>query len=119
MTTGQIAEQLVAHCRAGRWVEAITDLYAPTVRQHENGQEVPGGRDVLVQACRGWVDGREMHGTEILGLHVADDSFVLELEYDVTPHATKRRHRWREAAVYRVLNGKIADVRFYYKPPEG
>jgi hypothetical protein len=35
----------------------------------------------------------------------------------VTPHDTKRRHQWREAAIYRVTDRKISEVRFYYKPP--
>ena len=39
------------------------------------------------------------------------------MQYDITPHATKERIQWSEAGVYRVANGTIVDVRFYYKPP--
>ena len=62
---------------------------------------------------------RVTHATEILGTHVGSDSFVVEMRHDVTPHATKVRNQWSEAAVYRVRNGTIVEVRFYYKPPEG
>jgi len=113
----EIAERLVKRCREGKYVEAITELYAPDVRQFENGFEVPGGRDASVAACRGWVTSRVIHQNAILGKHVTDDSIILEMEYDVTPHATKQRQQWREAAVYRIAGGKIVEVRFYYKPP--
>jgi len=113
----EIAERLVKRCREGKYVEAITELYAPDVRQFENGFEVPGGRDASVAACRGWVTSRVIHQNAILGKHVTDDSIILEMEYDVTPHATKQRQQWREAAVYRIADGKIVEVRFYYKPP--
>ena len=76
----------------------------------------PSG-DASVAACRGWVTSRVIHQNTILGKHVTDDAVILEMEYDVTPHATKQRQQWREAAVYRVSGGKITDVRFYYKPP--
>ena len=117
MDTSEIAEFLVTRCREGKYVEAITELYAPAVRQFENGVEVPGGRDALVAACRGWVASRVIHQNAILGTHVTAAAIVLEMEYDVTPNATQQRHQWREAAVYRVAGGKITDVRFYYKPP--
>jgi len=116
MTTRAIADRLVALCRAGKYTEAIDELYAPDVRQYENGQEVPGGRAATAKACRGWVESRVVHGTEVLGVHVAEDSFVVEMRHDVTPHATHERNQWSEAAVYRVQNGAITDVRFYYKP---
>ena len=80
---------LVTRCREGKYVDAITELYAPDVRQFENGFEVPGGRDASVAACRGWVTSRVIHRNTILGKHVTDDAVILEMEYDVTPHDTK------------------------------
>jgi len=117
MDTSEIAELLVRRCREGKYVEAITELYAPNVRQFENGVEVPDGRDAIEQACRGWVGSRTIHQNAILGKHVTGDAIVLEMEYDVTPHDTERRQQWREAAIYRVTDGKIGEIRFYYKPP--
>jgi ketosteroid isomerase-like protein len=117
MTTREIADRLMTLCLAGKYVDAITELYASDVQQYENGERAPGDRDALVKACQGWLDSRTLHGSEVLGAHVGADSIVLELKYDVTPHATKERIQWSEAAVYRVRQGKIADVRFYYKPP--
>ena len=117
MDASDIAERLVAFCREGKYVDAIAELYAPNVRQFENGTEVPGGRDAIAEACRGWVASRVIHQNAILGKHVSADAIVLEMEYDVTPHDTKRRHQWREAGIYRVTDGKISDVRFYYQPP--
>lgn len=118
MTTREIADRLAELCAAGRYRDAVTELYAPDVTQSENGQAMAGGRDALVAACKGWEESRVVHGTDILGTHVAADGFVVEMRHDVTPHATKTRHQWSEAAVYRVRQGKIVDVRFYYKPPE-
>ena len=117
MTPQAIADRLAALCRAGRHVEAINELYAPDVRQSENGAEPSVGRDGIVKACQGWLDSRVLHSTDVLGTHVAADAIVLELRYDITPHATKERMQWCEAGVYRIANGKITDVRFYYKPP--
>ncbi len=116
MTTQAIADRLVAMCRAGQYVEAINDLYAPEVRQSENGVEQTLARDAVAAACRAWLDSRVLHGSEVLGLHVAPDSIVLELRYDQTPHGTHERQQWCEAAVYRIANGAIANIRFYYKP---
>ena len=118
MTTREIADRLVALCLAGKYRDAITELYSQSVTQAENGQAVPGGRDALVAACKGWEESRAVHGSEVLGLHVGADSFVVEMKHDVTPHASKQRHQWSEACVYRVKDGKISDVRFYYKPAE-
>ena len=118
MPTREIADRLAELCAAGRYREAITELYAPDVTQSENGQAIPGGRDALVAACKGWEESRVVHGTEILGMHVTPDSFVVEMLHDVTPHATKSRNQWSEAAIYRVRDGKIVDVRFYYKPAD-
>lgn len=118
MTTHEIADRLAALCRAGNYRDAITELYAHEVTQSENGQAIPGGRDALVAACKGWEESRVVHGTEILGVHVAPESFVVEMRHDVTPHATRIRNQWVEACVYRVRDGKITDVRFYYKPAE-
>jgi SnoaL-like domain len=117
MTTREIADRLVALCRAQKFVEAINELYTSDVQQSENGSPQASGREALARACQGWLDSRTFHGVEILGTHVGSDSFVLEMRYDVTPHATKERNQWCEAGVYRVRNGAIADVSFYYKPP--
>jgi len=119
MTTREIAEQLAELCAAGRYRDAILELYSPDATQQENGQPMPGGRAALVDACKGWEDSRDVHGTDILGAHVAPDAFVIEMRHDVTPHATKKRHQWSEAGIYRVRDGKIVDVRFYYQPPAG
>ena len=119
MTTREIADRLVALCRGGKYRDAITELYSTDATQQENGQTIPGGRDALVAACKGWEESRIVHGTEILAVHVAPDSFVVEMQHDVTPHATKQRNQWSEAAAYRVRGGKIVDARFYYKPAEG
>ncbi len=115
----EIADRLAELCTTGRYRDAITELYAPDVTQSENGQPIPGGRDALVAACKGWEESRVVHATEIPGTHVGPDSFVVEMRHDVTPHSTKTRNQWSEAAVYRVRNGTIVDVRFYYKPAEG
>ncbi len=119
MTAREVADRLVALCRERGFVAAIEELYAVDVRQYENGTALPADRQGLVRACQGWLDSRVLHGMEILGVHVGTDAFVIEFRYDVTPHATKERSSWCEAGVYRVSNGKIADVRFYYKPPVG
>jgi hypothetical protein len=118
MTTPEVADRLIALCRAGKWVDAITELYAPDVRQAENGQTIPADRTGITEACRAWVGSRDIHGADVLSTHVGPDSFVVEWRYDVTPHATKQRHQWTEAPIYRVRDGRISDARFFYKPAE-
>jgi ketosteroid isomerase-like protein len=118
VTTREIADRLAELCAGGRYRDAITELYASDVTQLENGEPMAGGRDALVEACKGWEESRVVHGTDILGTHAAPHAFTVEMRHDVTPHATKKRGQWSEAGVYRVRNGKIVDVRFYYKPPD-
>src|SRR3989442_145947 len=48
MTTREIADRLAALCRAGKYRDAIIELYAPEVTQQENGQTIPGGRDAIL-----------------------------------------------------------------------
>jgi hypothetical protein len=90
MTTREIADRLAELCAAGRYRDAITELYAPDVTQQENGQPIPGARDALVAACKGWEESRVVHGTEILGVHVAPDAFVIEMRHDVDLTASNR-----------------------------
>jgi len=118
METREIAERLVRLCRDREFVRAIEELYAPDVKQRENGDGPTVGRDALVEACRGWLNSRTLHRADILGTHVGEESFVVEFSYDLTPHATKVRSQWSEAGIFRVHDGKIDDVRFYYRPPE-
>lgn len=117
MTCSEIADQLLTLCRSGQFVRAIDTLYAEDVRQHENGVVLSADRSALAKSCQAWLDSRTVHAADVCGVHVGPDSFVIEFEYDVTPHDTRVRAPWREAAIYRVRGGRIADVRFYYAPP--
>ncbi len=93
-TTQEIADRLVAFCRERRFVAAIEELYAADAQQCEDGTALPADRHGLVQACREWLDSRDLHAVELLGVHVGAEAFVVEFRYDVTPHASRQRSSW-------------------------
>jgi len=119
MTTQDIANDLVALCRQGKFAESGEKYWASDVVSVEAG--APAGGDPVsrgIDAARGkgewWEANHEVHGVEIEGPYVNGDQFIVRFKMDMTPKATGQRTTMDETALYTVKDGKIAEERFFY-----
>jgi hypothetical protein len=118
MTTQEIANDLVALCKAGKFAESGEKYWADDVLSVEAG--APGGGDPAsrgIEAARGknewWANNHEVHGVEVDGPYVNGDQFVVRFKMDMTPKGGQRT-TMDEMAVYTLRDGKIAEERFFY-----
>jgi len=120
MTTSQstqdVAQDLVAMCKAGKFAESGEKYWAPDVVSVE---AAPGDMARLegIDAVRGktewWEANNEVHGVQIDGPYVNGDQFVVRYKMDMTPKGGERR-TMDETGLYTVRDGKIAEERFFY-----
>ena len=122
MTTKEIADQLVALCRAGRNIEAVdTLLSAEVVSVEARGDETMpaqmSGRDVIRGKNQWWIDNHKIHSAEVKGPFPNGDRFAVIYNFVVTPVAgpmAGKKFRMEEVALYTVGDGKITREEFFY-----
>jgi len=122
MTTKELADQLVALCRAGRNLEAVdTLLSADVVSVEARGDETMpaqmSGRDVIRGKNQWWIDNHKIHSTEVKGPFPNGDRFAVIYNFVVTPVAgpmAGKKFRMEEVALYTVSDGKITREEFFY-----
>lgn len=122
MNTQEIANQLVALCRAGRNIEAVDTLLSADVQSIEAmGDEtmpaVMNGRDAIRGKNQWWFDNHKIHSAKTKGPYPNGDRFAVIFDFDVTPAAgpmAGKRMRMEEVAVYTVTDGKIVREEFFY-----
>jgi len=117
MSTQDIANDLVALCKAGKFSEAGEKYWADDVLSVE---AMPGDMEQMrgKEAARGkgewWADAHEIHSSEVEGPYVNGDQFVVRFKMDLTQTASGERIKMDEVGLYTVKNGKIAEERFFY-----
>jgi hypothetical protein len=122
MTTKEVADQLVALCRAGKNVEAVnTLLSADVVSVEARGDEAMpatmSGRDVIRGKNEWWINNHKIHSALIKGPFPNGDRFTVIFNFDVTPVAGPmmgKRMKMEEVALYTVTDGKISREEFFY-----
>ena len=122
MTTKEIADRLVALCRAGRNIEAVeTLLSADAVSVEAHGDEsMPAqmsGRDVIRGKNQWWIDNHKIHSAAVKGPFPNGDRFTVIYDFVVTPVAgpmAGKKIRMEEVALYTVGDGKITREEFFY-----
>ena len=119
MTTLDIANDLVALCKAGKFAECGEKYWAPDVVSVEAG--APGGGDPVsrgISEVRGkgqwWAANHDVHSIAVEGPFANGDQFVVRFTMEVTPKASGQRMTMDEMAVYTLKDGKIAEERFFY-----
>ena len=119
MTVQDIANDLVALCRQGKFTESGEKYWASDVVSIEAG--APGGGDPVIHgidAARGkgawWADNHDVHGVEVDGPYCNGDQFIVRFKMDITPKASGQRMTMDETALYTIKDGKIAEERFFY-----
>ncbi|MEM9343059.1 MAG: nuclear transport factor 2 family protein [Pseudomonadota bacterium] len=122
MTTKEVAEALVAHCRNGTEAEGLATLYSPQAVS----EEAPGspgaenGPAEGVEAIKGkhqwWDENFEVHGAEVDGPYVHGDMFAVNFGIDATEKASGQRWQMKEVGLYHVADGKIVREQFFMAP---
>ncbi|MCG3121664.1 MAG: hypothetical protein GIKADHBN_00032 [Phycisphaerales bacterium] len=120
--TQRVATRLVELCRAGKNLDAITELYADNAR-HVEVMEMPGcerisqGKTSLLEKARRFADTTVVHGATCGDPVVNGDQFICAMTMDCTcsegPMAGQRMNM-SETALYTVKDGKITEGKFFY-----
>jgi hypothetical protein len=115
-TVQQIAEDLVAMCKAGQFDESGEKYWADDVVSLEAVE----GDMARIQGKAGvrgkgewWYANHEIHDSVVEGPYVHGDQFVVRFRMDLTPKGGERR-TMDEVGLYTVKNGKIVEERFFY-----
>ena len=116
MSTEDIARDLIALCKAGKFADAGEKHWAEDVLSVE-----PMGENAELrgkQAARGkgewWERTHEVHNVTVEGPYVNGNQFAVRFSMDVTVKESGERISMDEIALYTIRNGKIAEERFFY-----
>jgi hypothetical protein len=115
-TTQDVATDLVALCKAGKFAEAGERYWAKDVLSIEPGEGDMArmqGYDAVHAKTDWWEANNEVHGVLVEGPYVNGDQFVVRYKMDMTPKGGERR-TMDETGLYTVRDGKIAEERFFY-----
>lgn len=117
MTVQDIANDLVALCRAGDFERPGQKYWANDVLSVE---AMPGdmaevrGKDAVKGKGDWWAANHEVHSSEVEGPYVNGDQFVVRFKMDLTQKASGERIQMDEVGLYTVKDGKIVEERFFY-----
>lgn len=117
MSTQDIANDLVALCKEGKFDEAGEKYWAADVASYE---AMPGDMAEIhgIDGVRGkgewWTANHEVHSSEVEGPYVNGDQFAVRFKMDLTQKASGERMTMDEVGVYTVRDGKIVEERFFY-----
>lgn len=114
--TQQIAKDLVALCREGKFDEAGEKYWAEDVVSAEPAGETAVSHGIAAARAKGeaWMAANEVHAFEVGGPYVNGDQFMVRFTIDQTVRATGTRMKLDEVGIYTLKNGKIAEERFFY-----
>ncbi len=121
-STASVAQELVALCRAGRNLDAISKLYSPNIVSIEpvGGEQMPAemqGIDAIQGKNEWWFENNEVHSAEVNGPFVGDRQFAVHYTYETTFKPANQRMKMSEMALYTVKDGKIVREEFFYHTP--
>lgn len=112
----EIAEDLVAMCKAGQFDESGEKYWADDVvslEAMEGDMARIEGKVGVKAKGEWWSANHEIHSVEVEGPYVHGDQFVVRFKMDVTPKGGQRL-QMDEVGLYTVRNGKIVEERFFY-----
>ena len=116
MSTHDIAHDLVALCKEGKFDEAGEKYWADDVVSAEpmGDNPVSHGKDAARGKGEWWVNNHEIHSIEVEGPYVNGDQFTVRFKMDITMKESGQRMAMDEHALYTIKDGKIAEERFFY-----
>jgi len=116
MTTQEIAHDLVAMCKKGKFAECGEKYWADDVVSVEAMGDNAESRGKPAARAKGewWAGAHETHGVTVEGPYLNGDEFTVRFVMDITNRESGQRMTMDEIALYRVKDGKIAEERFFY-----
>lgn len=121
MALKDVADALVAHCKAGTEAQALEELYS---EQAESIEAFPGpGMDSPITKGRAAIQGKhdwwnenfEVHDATVDGPYLhGEDRFAVIFELDATNRDSGDRMKMKEVAIYTADEGKIVREEFFY-----
>ena len=116
MSTSDIAHDLVALCKAGKFDEAGEKYWADDVLSVEAAGDnaESRGKDAARGKGEWWANSHEVHSVEVEGPYINGDQFSVRFKMDTTFKETGVRQSMDEIALYTLKGGKIAEERFFY-----
>ena len=122
MTTKEIADQLVALCRAGKNIEAVETLMSADATSLEamGDAAMPAeqsGREAIRGKNEWWLNNHKIHSAVIKGPFPNGDRFAVIFDFVVTPAVgpmAGKMMRMEEVALYTVKDGQISREEFFY-----
>ncbi len=119
MSIKELANTLVAACKAGQEEDLLSNHYAADAVSVE-AVDMGNGRETIgLDGIRGkhawWAENFEVHSAEVGGpfLH-GEDRFAVTFTIDATEKASGKREKMQEVAVYHAVDGKVTREEFYY-----
>ena len=111
----EIAQGLVALCRAEKFEEATETYYASDIVSVEADGEKPEvrGIEAVREKSASFYGAFEVHGVEVSGPFVNGSQFLVGFAVDLTHKASGSRSITKEMGLYTVRDGKIAEERFF------
>ena len=118
MSTAEVAAKLVQHCREGKFIDAIEDLYADNVESTEpmvnGGKPVVGKEAVIAKNNEWYASVVEVHSAQVSEPVIGGDYFSCAMDMDVT-YKEHGRMQMSEICVYEVKDGKVTKDMFFYR----
>ena len=116
MTTQEIAHDLVALCKAGKFDESGEKYWADDVISVEAMGDNAESHGKAAARAKGewWSNAHEVHDVKVEGPYIDGDAFAVRFVMDITVKETGQRHTMDEVALYQLKDGKIAEERFLY-----
>lgn len=119
MSTREVAQSLVNHCRQGQFEQAVQELYDQNIVSVEpDGAPMKEavGLEAVVKKSEAFNEMvEEIHGMEVSDPVVADQFFSCSMKMDVTFKGAPRMNM-EEVCLYQVKDGKIIREEFFFTP---
>lgn len=124
MSTREVAEKLVSHCKNETTMQGLDELYsddAVSVEAHvpEGMDPVTRGREAIRGKHEWWDANFDVHETKIEGPFINGDQFAVTFAIDATDKNSGQRWQMTEVGLYEVSNDKIVRESFYMPPMDG
>lgn len=121
----EIANDLVAHCKneSADIVDHDSKIWDKHFAQGwtsiEGDGRVYSGRDEVIAKYKEWQAGVIVHGCEVTGPFIGQDSFSVIFDLDMeSKDGSWPRMKLQEIANYTIQNGKVVKEEFCYPPME-
>ena len=116
MNIQEVAHDLVALCKEGKFAEAGEKYWSDDVLSVEPMGENAESRGKAAARAKGewWSSAHDVHKVEVEGPYINGDEFAVRFAMDMTIKQSGQNQHMDEVAFYKIVGGKIAEERFFY-----